>query len=79
MKISVDLSEEELEEISRVTGLSKKGPAIRKLVVDALQLRRRAEISAKFLSGEYSAELAGYEGAKASDRSEASDFATLWR
>ncbi|WAC20238.1 hypothetical protein OVA24_02440 [Luteolibacter sp. SL250] len=78
MKISVDLSEEELEEISRVTGLSKKGPAIRKLVVDALQLRRRAEISAKFLSGEYSTGLEGYEEAKASDRSEASDFAALW-
>ncbi|RYY62765.1 MAG: hypothetical protein EOO05_01630 [Chitinophagaceae bacterium] len=57
----------------------KQLPAIRKLVVDALQLRRRAEISAKFLSGEWSTELAGYERAKTSDRAEASDFATLWR
>ena len=79
MKISVDLSDDELKEISRVTGISKKGPAIRKLLIDALQLQRRAEISAKFLSGEWSAELDGYEKSKAADRSESITLESAWR
>ncbi len=79
MKISVELTEDELREISRVTGIEKKGPAIRKLVVDALQLQRRAEISAKFLSGEWFAELGGYEESKAADRKDSQTLASAWR
>ena len=79
MKISVDLSEDELKEISRLTGIAKKGPAIRKLLVDALQLQRRAELSAKFMSGEWSADLEGYEESRAADRSESQTLASLWR
>lgn len=47
-------------EITRLSGLRKKGPAIRKLLSDALVLRRRAEISEKFLSGEWSTDLDGF-------------------
>lgn len=79
MKISVDLSVEELKEITRVTGISKKGPAIRKLLVDALQMQRRAEISAKFLSGEWSVELADFEKSKSIGQSHDSNLATAWR
>ena len=79
MKISVDLSDDELKEITRVTGITKKGPAIRKLLVDALQLQRRAEISAKFMSGEWSAEFPDYEASEATDRAASITFDTVWR
>lgn len=79
MKITVEMSEEELSEISRITGVGKKGPAIRKLLTDALQMQRRAEISAKFLSGEWSAALDGYEEAEKLDRSKATTLAEAWR
>jgi hypothetical protein len=34
MKITVDLPETELAEICEITGISKEGPAIRRLLVD---------------------------------------------
>jgi hypothetical protein len=79
MKITVDLPESELREITRITGIAKKGPAIRKLLTDTLMLQRRAEISSKFLSGEWSAELQGYEESRASDRQETVTLAESWR
>ena len=68
MKISVELSDEELRDVIRFTGEKQKGPAIRKLVVDALMLRRRAASTEKFMSGEWSAELKGFEKLRALDR-----------
>lgn len=79
MRITVDLPESELREITRITGIAKKGPAIRKLLMDTLMLQRRAEISSKFLSGEWSAELQGYEESRAVDRQETLTLAELWR
>ena len=79
MKITVDLPESELREITRITGISKKGPAIRKLLTDALQLQRRAAISGKFLSGEWSTELEGFEAAKAAERAETLTLSESWR
>ncbi|MCE2961449.1 MAG: hypothetical protein ACK46A_09695 [Akkermansiaceae bacterium] len=79
MKITVDLTEKEIREITCMTGIAKKGPAIRKLLADTLILRRRAEISAKFLSGEWSAELKGYEKSRTSDRQESQTLAESWR
>ena len=79
MKITVDLPEADLREICRLTGQHKKGPAIRQLLDDALRLRKRAEISAKFLTGEWSAELEGFESAKVAERREVSTLAEQWR
>ena len=79
MKITVDLPESELREISRITGIAKKGPAIRKLVADTLLLQRRAEVSAKFLSGEWSAKLDGYEATRAAERAKTQTLADKWR
>lgn len=79
MKITVDITEKEIREITCMTGIAKKGPAIRKLLADTLILRRRAEISAKFLSGEWSAELKGYEKSRTSDRQESQTLAESWR
>lgn len=79
MKISVELTEQELIDITRVTGIKKKGPAIRKLLVDALQLQRRAEISQKYLTGEWSTEMDGYEASRKINRAEAATLDGAWR
>lgn len=57
MKITVDLSENELKDVIRFSGEKKKGPAIRKFIVSELMLRRRREMSQRALAGELSAEL----------------------
>ena len=48
MKITVELPENELAEIFEITGISKKGPAIRKLLADTLQSQRRARIASRW-------------------------------
>jgi hypothetical protein len=68
MKITVELSDSEVLEICRVTGERKKGPAIRKLVADALQMKRRERVAQKFISGEWGVELADFEAGQAADR-----------
>lgn len=79
MKITVELPESELREICALTGISKKGPAIRRLLGDSLMLQRRLRVSQKFLSGEWSAELDGLEAAKIAEREEARTLAEKWR
>jgi hypothetical protein len=79
MKITVELPEAELVEICEVTGISKKGPAIRKLISDSLQLRKRARISAKFLTGEWSTELESFEASRANDRKKSQTISQAWR
>ena len=71
MKVTVELSDSELKHVCRVTGERKKGPAIRKLVADALLMKRREEIAGKFISGEWGTELAGFEAGRAADRKKA--------
>jgi hypothetical protein len=68
MKISVELSDSELKDVCRFTGLKKKGPAIRKMVVDELMMRKRRAFVEEVLAGKFSAELAGFEEARAKDR-----------
>jgi hypothetical protein len=51
MKVAVDFSDSEIGEIVLSTGESKKGPAIRKMVLDALMLRRREKFAQNFISG----------------------------
>lgn len=79
MKITVDLPETELAEICEITGISKKGPAIRRLLEDTLQARRRARIAGKFLTGQWSAELKDFETAKAADRAKSQTLSGQWR
>lgn len=79
MKISVELSETELREICQVTGETKKGPAIRKLVTDALMLKRRERLTQKFVSGEWALELASFDTAKAQNRKSDVSRAKAWR
>ena len=79
MKVTVELSDIELNDICRITGERKKGPAIRKLVVDALQMKRREEIAGKFISGEWGVKLSGFEAGRAADRKSAKKRAAAWR
>ena len=48
-EVTVDISDSELDEICFFTGEKKKGPAIRKMVIDALMLKRRQQLAQKFL------------------------------
>lgn len=79
MKISVDISDSEIKEICRVTGEKKKGPAIRKLVADALLLKRREELAQKFIDGDWGVELKGFETAQAADRKADSQRQERWK
>ena len=79
MKVTVELSDSELQDVCRMTGVRKKGPAIRKLVVDALMMKRREEIAGKFISGEWGVESKGFEAARAADRKQAKARGAKWR
>jgi hypothetical protein len=68
MKVTVELSDKEMAEILDLTGERKKGPAIRRLMEEALQLRRRAQIAQRFLSGEWGVELEAFEADRERDR-----------
>ena len=57
MKISVEISEKELDEIRKYSNESQKGPALRKLALEALMIRKRKMLGEKVLSGELSIEL----------------------
>jgi hypothetical protein len=68
MKVTVELSEIEMAEILNLTGERKKGPAIRRLMEEALQQRRRAQIAQRFLSGEWGVQLESYEADQERER-----------
>lgn len=68
MKITVEIPDSEIKEICQVTGERKKGPAIRKLVTDALMLKRREILAKKFIDGEWGVELKGFEAGQVVDR-----------
>jgi hypothetical protein len=79
MKITVELPDNELREICEITGIRKKGPAIRKLVEDSLMIERRRRIARKFMEGAYSAELSGFETAKKAELESSQTLSELWR
>jgi len=75
MKVTVELSDNEMAEILDLTGERKKGPAIRRLMEEALQQRRRAQIAQRFLSGEWGVELETYEADQKRERQRDLEFA----
>jgi hypothetical protein len=68
MKVTVELSDQEMAEVLKLTGERKKGPAIRRLMEEALQQRRRAQIAQRFLSGEWGVELETFEADQERER-----------
>ncbi len=79
MKVTVELSDSELKEVCRITGQSKKGPAIRMLVVDTLMLKRRERLAEKFISGEWGVDLPSFEPSVAKERGAEVLRAKKWR
>ncbi len=79
MKITVEIPDSEIKEICRVTGESKKGPAIRKLVTDALMLKRRENLAKKFIDGEWGVELKSFEAGQAADQQADGQDEQCWR
>jgi hypothetical protein len=75
MKVSVELSDTEMAEILDFTGERKKGPAIRRLMEEALQQHRRAQIAQRFLSGEWGVQLESYEAEQERERQRNHAFA----
>ena len=75
MKVTVELSDTEMTEILEITGERKKGPAIRRLMEEALQQHRRAQIAQRFLSGEWGVELESYEADQERERQRNQEFA----
>lgn len=75
MKVSVELSDTEMAEILDFMGERKKGPAIRRLMEEALQQHRRAQIAQRFLSGEWGVQLERYEAEQERERQRNHAFA----
>jgi len=75
MKVTVELSDTEMTEILELTGEHKKGPAIRRLMEEALQQHRRAQIAQRFLSGEWGVELESFEADQERERQRNQEFA----
>ena len=75
MKVTVELSDTEMNEILELTGERKKGPAIRRLMEEALQQHRRAQIAQRFLSGEWGVELESFESDQERERQRNQEFA----
>ena len=57
MKISVEISDYELDEIRRFADEKHKGPAIRKLALEGLRLRKRKAMNDKIMAGAWSVEI----------------------
>jgi hypothetical protein len=61
MKITVELSDNDMKDVIRFSGERKKGTAIRKFITTELRLKRRREISRQVLAGKWSAEIPSVE------------------
>jgi hypothetical protein len=79
MKITVEISDSDMQEICRFTGESKKGPAIRKLLAYALMLKRREAIVEKFISNQWGVDLKPFESGESADREADKKRAARWR
>ena len=75
MKVTVEVSDGDLQDVLELTGERKKGPAIRLLMEQALQLRRRQRIVERFLSGEWGVQLEGFEQTRELERQRLMDVA----
>ncbi len=64
-----------MAEILDFTSERKKEPAIRRLMEEALQQHRRAQIAQRFLSGEWGVQLESYEAEQERERQRNHAFA----
>ena len=71
MRITVESSDSEMKEVCKATGEKKKGPAIRRIVVDALRERRKRDVLDKFVTGKWSVDVPGFEARRKAGREQA--------
>ena len=57
MKVTVEISEEDLKEILRITREKRKGAAIRQLAMEALMLKKRRKILDEVEAGKWGVDL----------------------
>jgi hypothetical protein len=76
MKMSIEISENDLADILRMTGEKKKGPAVMKFVQAGLQLSRRRELTEEVLAGRGGIDMPRWQ--PRAEESEAGD-SMLWR
>jgi SpoVK/Ycf46/Vps4 family AAA+-type ATPase len=57
MKVTVEISEEDLKEILRITREKRKGAAIRQLAMEALMLKKRRKILDEVEAGKWGIDL----------------------
>jgi hypothetical protein len=57
MKVTVEVSEEELKDILKATREKRKGAAIRQLALEALMLKKRRELLDEVEAGKWSVDL----------------------
>jgi hypothetical protein len=79
MKITLEISDDELRDIRKATGVRKKRAAVRQLIENALMLERRREMTEKFLSGEWGVEYQGYDEYIAAQEAECRATEQRWR
>ena len=70
MKVTVEVSDQELKEIMRLSGERRKGAAIRQLAVESMMVRRRMEMLQQIVDGKWSADLPPWEETRAKDRTD---------
>ncbi|MFZ4115810.1 MAG: hypothetical protein ACOYK6_03685 [Chthoniobacterales bacterium] len=70
MKITVDIPENSLPDILRLSGEQKKGPAIAKIIDTSLMLFRRQEMLSQVRSGKLRIDFPDWRVARAAERRE---------
>jgi Arc/MetJ family transcription regulator len=57
MRVTVEIDESVLKDVMRFTGEKRKGAAVAKMATEACQLKKRMEITEKFMTGEWTIDL----------------------
>ena len=79
MKVTVDIPDADLADICRLTGESCEGPAVLRMVTDALMMKRREQIARKFVTGEWGVELEGWEADQEAERIANLKLSKVWQ
>ena len=61
MKVTVEVSDDELQEILKITREKRKGAAIRQLALEALMLKKRRQLLDEIEAGKWSVDLPSIE------------------
>lgn len=65
MKVTVEMSDDELKDVLRITREKRKGAAIRQLALEALMLKKRRELLDEVEAGKWSVDLPPIESLRA--------------